>query len=178
MKRVFLHIKRLFAKFWYLFAISFAISPVALLIVLVVATAISIALFDDPAEAKDPADYFTEDELSKLQSGEVEDDEEFLALLAKYQTFKCPVKIDDITTWTSSQLTKEAFILNYEINDRRNRYVIDMNVAKSRALAQLDKENENVKRLVATNRSMIYRYWNRQTDEVEDVVLSTDELRS
>lgn len=178
MKRVFYHIKRLFRKFWFILMIAFAISPIMGLGVLIIATVVSMTLFSDPVEAKDPSDYFTEDELRMLQSGEVEDVEEFLALLAKYQTFECPVKVDNITTWTSSQLTKEAFILNYEINDRRNRYVIDMNVAKSRALAKLDKENENVKRLVATNRSMIYRYWNRQTDAVEDVVLSTDELRN
>lgn len=178
MKRVFSHIKRLFRKFWFFMFLAFAISPIIGLGILIVATVLSMALFSDPIDAKDPTDYFTEDELRKLQSGEVEDDEEFLALLAKYQTFECPVKIDNITTWTSSQLTKEAFILNYEINDRRNRYVIDMNVAKSKALAQLNIDNDNVKHLVATNRRIIHRYWNRQTGTTEDVVISTDELRN
>lgn len=179
MKRVFYHIMRLFRKFWYLLMIAFAISPIMGLGVLIIATVISMTLFGDPVEAKDPSDYFTEDELRMLQSGEVDDEEEYLTLLAKYQTYECPVKIDKITTWTSSAVTKESYIFNYEIYDRWHRYgEIDKDTVKSNLLSQIDKDGCHVKYIVATNRNLIFRYWNRETDTVEDIVISTDELRS
>ena len=179
MKRVFSHIKRLFRKFWFFLFFAFAISPIMGLGVLIIATTLSMALFSDPVDAKDPADYFTEEELRKIQSDEDVDDEEYLMLLAKYQSYECPVKVDQITTWTSSEVTKESFICNYEINDRWHRYgEIDMNVVKNNILAQIDKKGVNVQRIIATNRNMIYRYWNRQSETFEDVVLSIEELRS
>lgn len=179
MKRVFSHIKRLFRKFWFFLFFAFAISPIMGLGVLIIATVLSMALFSDPVDAKDPADYFTEEELRKIQSEEDVDDEEYLTLLAKYQSYECPVKVDQITTWTSSEVTKESFICNYEINDRWHRYgEIDMNVVKSNILAQIDKKGINVQRIIATNRNMIYRYWNRQSETFEDVILSIEELRS
>ena len=179
MKRVFSHIKRLFRKFWFFLFFAFAISPIMGLGVLIIATVLSMALFSDPVDAKDPADYFTEEELRKIQSEEDVDDEEYLSLLAKYQSYECPVKVDQITTWTSSEVTKDSFICNYEINDRWHRYgEIDMNVVKSNILAQIDKKGINVQRIIATNRNMIYRYWNRQSETFEDIVLSIDELRS
>lgn len=179
MKRVFSHIKRLFRKFWFFLFFAFAISPIMGLGVLIIATVLSMVLFSDPIDAKDPADYFTEEELRKIQSDEDVDDEEYLTLLAKYQSYECPVKIDQITTWTSSEVTKDSFICNYEINDRWHRYgEIDMNVVKSNILAQIDKKGINVQRIIATNRNIIYRYWNRQSETYEDVVLSIEELRS
>lgn len=179
MKRVFSHIKRLFRKFWFFLFFAFAISPIMGLGVLIIATVLSMVLFSDPIDAKAPADYFTEEELRKIQSDEDVDDEEYLTLLAKYQSYECPVKVDQITTWTSSEVTKNSYICNYEINDRWHRYgEIDMNVLKSNILAQIDKKGINVQRIIATNRNMIYRYWNRQSETFEDVVLSIDELRS
>ncbi len=179
MKRVFSHIKRLFRKFWFFLLFAFAISPIMGLGVLIIATVLSMALFSDPIDAKDPADYFTEEELRKIQSDEDVDDEEYLMLLAKYQSYECPVKVDQITTWTSSEVTKDSYICNYEINDRWHRYgEMDMNVLKSNILAQIDKKGINVQRIIATNRNMIFRYWNRQSETFEDVVLSIDELRS
>lgn len=179
MKRVFSHIKRLFRKFWFFLFFAFAISPIMGLGVLIIATVLSMAFFSDPIDAKDPADYFTEEELRKIQSDEDVDDEEYLTLLAKYLSYECPVKVDQITTWTSSEVTKDSFICNYEINDRWHRYgEIDMDVVKSNILAQIDKKGINVQRIIASNRNMIYRYWNRQSETFEDVVLSIDELRS
>jgi hypothetical protein len=116
MKRVFSHIKRLFRKFWFFLFFAFAISPIMGLGVLIIATVLSMALFCDPIDTKDPADYFTEEELRKIQSDEEVDDEEYLTLLAKYQSYECPVKVDKITTWTGSEVTKDSFVCNYEIN--------------------------------------------------------------
>jgi hypothetical protein len=148
------------------------------LCVLIIATVLSITLFSDPFDAKDPADYFTEEELRKIQSEEDVDDEEYLTLLAKFQSYECPIRVDKIITWTSSEVTKDSFICNYEINDRWHRYgEIDVNVLKNNILAEIDKEGYKVQHIIATNRNMIFRYWNRQTDTIEDVVFSVDELR-
>jgi hypothetical protein len=144
-----------------------------------VALIISMVFFNNFIEDKTPEDYFTEDEWRKIHTGESVDIEEYLILLAKYQTYECPVKVDKITTWTSSEVTSDSFICNYEINDRWHRYgEIDMNVVKSNILAQIDKKGINVQRIVATNRNMIFRYRNYRTGTIEDVILSNEELRS
>lgn len=178
MKRLLFHIVRLLRKFGFLMFLAFVISPISGIVVLAVATVISIMFFNDPVEEKDPEDYFTEEELRKIESDEEMDDEEYLTLLAKYQSYKCPVKIDKLTTWVSSEVTKDSYICNYEINNKNHKYgEIDMNVLKSSILSRIDKNDANAKRIVATNRNMVYRYWNRQTGTYEDIVLSTDELR-
>lgn len=177
MKKVIYHIVKLFRKFWVILGITLAISPIMLLIVLVVGTIVSMTMFDDYVEPKSPADYFTEEELRMIQSGEKMDDEDYLRLAVKYDAYECPVKIDPVTTWTSSELTKDAYICNYEINDKWHRYHTDVNVVRSKALASIDRSNKKVQCLIATNRSMILRYWNRQTNAVEDVVFTTDELK-
>lgn len=179
MKNLKLHIVRVFVKLWYLLIALFIISPIWCTIVFMVALIISMVFFNNFIEDKTPEDYFTEDEWRKIHTGESVDIEEYLILLAKYQTYECPVKVDKITTWTSSEVTNDSFICNYEINDRWRRYgEIDMNVVKSNILAQIDKKGINVQRIVATNRNMIFRYRNYRIGTVEDVILSNEELKS
>ncbi|MBQ3631425.1 MAG: hypothetical protein II949_09330 [Prevotella sp.] len=179
MKRVFSHIKRLLRKFWFILLLTFGASPFLWIIVLAVATAISMLFFDDPIEPKNPDDYFTEDELEKIQSGENLDHEEFLQLLAKYQCFECPVKVDKITTWKSSEVTRDSYICHYEINDKWHRYrEVDFSLVKESLLAQLDKKSYKVECVLATNRNVIFRYYNLQTETIEDVVLSKEDLMS
>ena len=179
MKKIIYHIVRLLRKFWFFLFLAAAISPFIGLCVFIIALIISLVFFSDSAEVKDPNDYFTEEELRKIQSGEDVDDEEYLTLLAKYQSYECPIKVDQITTWTSSEVTKESFICNYEINDRWHTYGdVDFGVVKNTILSDIDKGGYKVQRILATNRNLIYRYWNRQANTVEDVVLSEEDLRS
>ena len=179
MKKLIYHIVRLLRKFWFFLFLASAISPVIGLGVFIIALIISLIFFNDSAEVKNPKDYFTEEELRKIPSEEDVDDEEYLTLLAKYQSYECPIKVDQITTWTSSEVTKDSFICNYEINDRWHRYGdIDFGVVKDNILSELDKGGYKVQRILATNRNLIYRYWNRQTNTVEDIVLSEKDLRS
>lgn len=179
MKNLLLHIVRVISKLWFLLTIIFVISPLLGIIVFIVALIISMVFFNNFTEDINLEDYFTEEELRILQSDEEVDDEEYLVLLAKIQSYECPVKVDQITTWTSLEVSKDSFIYNYEINDRWHRYgEIDMNVVKSNILAQIDKNSGYLQRIIATNRNIIYRYWNHQTGTLEDVVLSIDELRS
>lgn len=157
----------------------FVISPLLGIIVFIVALIISMVFFNSFTEDINLEDYFTEEELRILQSDEEVDDEEYLVLLAKFQSYECPVKVDQITTLTSSEVTKDSFIYNYEINDRWRRYGdIDMSVVKSNIMAQIDKTNYNVQRIVATNRNIIFRYRNYRTGTVEDVIVLNEELKS
>lgn len=179
MKNLLLHIVRVISKLWFLLTIMFVISPLLGIIVFIVALIISMVFFNNLTEAKNPEDYFTEEEWRKIHSGESIDNEEYLILLAKYQTYECPVKVDEITTWTSSEITKDSFICNYEINDRWHRYgEIDMNIVKGNILDQIDKKGIKVQSIIATNRNMIFRYRNYRTGTIEDVILSNEELRS
>lgn len=179
MKKVFFHIVRLYRKFWFFLALAFIISPVIGLAVLIIATILSLALFDDPVEAKRLKDYFTEDELRKIQADEDLDDEESLHLIAKCQSYQCPVKVDRISTWTSSEVTEDAYICSYEINDKWHIYSeIDMEDLKKSILADLDKKSSWVQSIVATNRNLIFRYWNIQDETLGEVILSKEDLMS
>lgn len=178
MKKVVIHLVRVISKFWFILMIAGAISIVIGVGLLIVMTVISLIFFDNIVEEKNPEDYFTKEELNLIQSDEAADDEAYLSLLAKYQTFECPVKVDEITTWTSSQLTKDSFICHYEINDRWRRYgQINMDVVKNNIMNSLDKEGYKVKRIAATNRNLIFRYRNHQTGTIDDVVVSNEELK-
>ena len=178
MKKVFYHITRVFSKCWFIILLACTISPIVALGVLIIFTAVSMLFLSEPSEKKNPDDYFTEEDYNKMESGEDMDDEEYLSLVAKCQTFQCPKKVDQITTWTSSELTKDAFVYNYEINDRRHEYgLLNMNDLKNRILSRIDKQNDKIRRIVATNRNLVFRYRNYQENTIEDVVLSVDELR-
>ena len=177
MKRVLSHIKRLFRKFWFLLLLVFGASPFLWILIIVVATVISMLFFSDPVEPKNPDDFFSKEDLKHLESGERLEHEEFLQLLAKYQSYLCPVRVDKITTWTSSEVTKDAYICHYEINDRWHRYrEIDMEIVKDNLLAQLDKSSYKVECVIATNRKVIFRYYNCNTETIDDVILSKEEL--
>ena len=179
MKRAFYHLSRVWGKYWFIILLSSTISIFIGLAVLVLMTSLSMAFADDPVAEKDINDYFTEEELRYINNDEAADDETYLKLLAKYQSYECPQKVDEITTWTSSELTKDSFICHYEINDRWRKYgKIDMNVVKQNILNTIDKGGYKVQRIVATNRNMIFRYWNCQERSYSDIVLSNDELKS
>ena len=181
MKKVFSHIKRVFLKLWFILLLAFAISPIIGLGVFIIAVFISLVFFNDPIEKMKPEEYFTEDELKKIQSNEDDncDDDEYLTLLAKYQSYECPVKINQITTWINSEVTTDSFICNYEINDKWHQYDdIDMTNLKQIILSQIDRDNYQVKSLIATNRNIIHRFRNCQTMACEDIVISKDELQS
>ncbi len=173
------HAKRVFRKFWILIIILGVIQIFFGLGAFIVLLVISMMFFDNFPEEKKPEDYYTEEEWCKIHSNEAsQDDEEYLSLLARFQTYECPVKVDAITTWTSSELTKESFICHYEVNDKRGKYgEIEMEKVRKDILDSIDKDGYKVQRIVATNRNMIFRYYNVQTETVEDIVLSTDELK-
>lgn len=96
MKRFFAHFMRIIRKFWFILLIIAPISPVFFLGVLIMMTTISMIFFNDPvdieAEVEDLMSNFTEEELEIIFADKVDEkvsDEEYLGLIAKYQSYVC-----------------------------------------------------------------------------------------
>lgn len=179
MKKVIYHITRVFSKCWFIILLACTISPIVGLSVLILFTIISMVFSSEPVEEKNIDDYFTDEDMKKMDKAEELDDDEYLTLVAKFQTYQCPKKVDPITTWTSSELTKDAYVYNYEINDKKHMYcLLDMNDLKNQILSKIDKQNDKIQRIIASNRNLVFRYRNYQKNTIDDVVLTTNELRS
>ena len=180
MKRVLSHAKRLFKNHELLWILSFCILNVFALIVFFVFVVISLLYFSDPIEKVNPEKYFTKDELKKLESGKYDDNEEYLRLQAKVQTFNCPIKLEDgITIWNGSEVTNDAFINNYEIKFKwYHTGEIDFDILRNNIVKTLNREDEIVQCIAATNRKMIFRYHIRKTNTIEDIVISAAELNN
>ena len=179
MKKVIYHITRVFSKCWFIILLACTISPIVALGVLILFTIISMVFSSEPVEEKNIDDYFTDEDMKKMDKAEELDDDEYLTLVAKFQTYQCPKKVDPITTWTSSELTKDAYVYNYEINDKKHMYrLLDMNDLKNQILSKIDKQNDKIQRIIASNRNLVFRYRNYQKNTIDDVVLTANELRS
>ena len=177
MKKLFLHIKRLFKKFWFVVFFFFAISLIHWLIALVLMTIISLLFFDNIVDVDAILENFTDKQLEIILSEEMDEnvtDDDYLTLLARYQSFFCPKKIDRTTIWTSSEVTKEAYIFNYEL---KGNDPIATDEQKKKIFAQINTNGVHVKRLVNSNRQLVFRYTYRQTGETIEIVFTTDELR-
>ena len=179
MKKVIYHITRVFSKCWFIILLACTISPIVAFGVLILFTIISMVFSSEPVEEKNIDDYFTDEDMKKMDKAEELDDDEYLTLVAKFQTYQCPKKVDQITTWTSSELTKDAYVYNYEIFDKWHKYgELNLMDLKNRILAGIDKQNVNIQRIIASNRNLVFRYRNYQKNTIEDVVLTANELRS
>lgn len=179
MKQIIYHLTRVFAKCWFIILLACTISPIVGLGVLILFTIISMVFSSEPVEEKNIDDYFTDEDMKKMDKAEELDDDEYLTLVAKFQTYQCPKKVDPITTWTSSELTKDAYVYNYEINDKKHMYrLLDMNDLKNQILSKIDKQNDKIQRIIASNRNLVFRYRNYQKNTIDDVVLTANELRS
>ena len=177
MKKLFLHIKRLFRKFWLVLIFLFAISFVHGLIALVIMTTISMLFFDNIVDVDAILENFTEEQLEIIFSEEMDEnvtDDDYLTLLASYQSFFCPKKVDRKTIWISSMVNDDAYIYCYEIKGNNP---ISIEQQKKRILAQININGVQVKRLVNSNRNLVFRYTYCQTDETVEIVFTTDELR-
>ena len=83
MKKLFLHIKRLFRKFWFVIFCVSAISIVFGVILLVVMTIISLLFFDNIVDVDAILENFTEEQLDIILSEEMDEnvtDDDYLTL--------------------------------------------------------------------------------------------------
>jgi len=177
MKRLVLHVKRLFRKFWFIIFFCFAISMVFGAGILIIMTAISMLFFSDPVDIKGILKNFTDEELEIILSekdNETVSDDNYFEILARYQTFLCPKKVDRITTWIGSEVTDSAYIQKYEL---KNNPELSTELLKQNILASINKDSVAAKRAVRSNRSLNFEYTNRNTGESSTIVITTDDLK-
>lgn len=177
MRKLFLHIKRLFRKFWFIIFLPFSISPIIGIGVLIALTTVSMLFFDDIVDYDSIMENFTNEQLEIIFSEGMDEnvcDDDYLTLLARYQTYICPKKIGRGCTWTGSSLTDEAYIFSYEL---KNNEPISTKEQKERIFPQINTDGVHVKRLVNSNRKLVFRYTYRKTGETVEIVFSVDELR-
>ncbi len=145
---------------------------------------ISLLFFRDPLEPIDMEEVlqeFTEEELSIINDVNMDEnvtDEEYLTLLARFQCFICPRRVDSATIWNGTEMTKEDYIYQYELNDHYrwlNKSFEDG--LKKRILSEIDTKGVHAQRLIRTNRNLIYRYWLRYAGGYTDIVISPQELQ-
>ena len=184
MKKLVLHIKRLFRKFWLYIIFMFGLSGVIGLLNLIIMIIISLLFFRDPLEPIDMdavLQEFTDEELSIIEAVEMDEtvtDEQYLTLLARFQCFICPRRVDSATIWNGTEMTKEDYIYQYELNDHYrwlNKSFEDG--LKKRILSEIDTKGVHAQRLIRTNRNLIYRYWLRYAGGYTDIIISPQELQ-
>ena len=184
MKKFFAHFMRIIRKFWFFLLIIAPISPIFFLGVLIIMTVISMLCFSDPVDVEsaveDLMNHFTEDELEIIFAEKVDEkvsDEEYLALVARYQCYVCPKKLDSVTTWVGSEVNKQAYTYNYELNDRKIEG-FDIEKQKESIRASINKKNVQTSRVINSGRNFIFRYIYKNSGEIVDVVFTNEELRN
>lgn len=184
MRKFILHVKRLFRKYWFYIIFMFAMSPIIGLANLIIMITISLLFFRDPMEPIDAEavmQEFTEEELSIIDGETMNEnvtDEEYFLLLARFQNFICPKRVDSVTIWNGSEVKRDAYIYNYELNDQSKWYNKRFEDGlKERILSEIDTKGVHAQRLIRTNRDLVYRYWYRHASGYTDVVITSIELQ-
>ena len=176
MKRLVLHVKRLFRKFWFIIFLGFAISWLSGIIVFGLMIVISMLFFSDPVDVKGILENFTEEQLEIIFANEVDEDvsdDDYFTILARYQTYLCPKKADGITTWICSEVTDTAYVQKYELKNNEH---ISKEVLKQNLLASINKNSVAAKRAVRSNRNLNFTYTYRNTGESFTIVITPSEL--
>ena len=179
MRRVYLHVKRLFKRDWFIILIVSSISFVYGIGLVIVMTIISMAFFKDPVDIDAILENFTDEELEMIQAEYLDEnvtDEEYLTTMAKYQSYMSPKKIDYLTTRIGAESTNESYILIYEV--KRKIESVSENSLKESILANINKSCVLTQRIVRSNKNMIFRYTYRNTENSFDIVISNDELKA
>lgn len=179
MKRVILHSKKVFGNHWFIILVASSISIFIGIGLFFLFLIYSLIFTQDPISVNDILNSFTEEELAIIFNDKVDEkvnDDEYLSLVARYQSYVCDnKKIDEITTWVGSAVNKEAFIYLYELNDKRIEG-FDIDKQKEGIRNSLDKNNVQTSRIINSGRSLIFRYTFKYSGEINDVIFSNEEL--
>ena len=177
MKKLFLHLKRLFKKFWFVIFFVFAISfPIGLLL-LAVMTIISMIFFDNIVDVDDLLENFTEEQLEIILSDKIDErasDDEYFKILAEYQSYFCPKKADRITIWTGVEAKDDAYIHYYELKKEME---ISKDALKEKILDQVNKSGVQTQRLIRSNKKLVFYYTYCKSGETFDITITPDELK-
>lgn len=177
MKKLFLHLKRLFKKFWFVIFFVFATSfPIGLLL-LALMTIISMIFFDNIVDVDDLLENFTEEQLEIILSDKIDErasDDEYFKILAEYQSYFCPKKADRITIWTGAEAKDDAYIHYYEL---KKEIEISKDALKVKILNQVNKSGVQTQRLIRSNKKLVFYYTYRKSGKTFDITITPDELK-
>lgn len=179
MKRVILHSKKVIVNHWFIILLACAVSFVIGILVFLAFLLYSLGFTEDPVDVDDVLNEFTEDELTIILAEEMDvnvSDDEYLNLLARYQSYFCPKKIDYLTTWIGSENTNEAYIMTYDIKKEIDGF--DVNAQKEKIRNSINPNCIQSIRLVRSNKNMVFRYTNTNTGKTFDIVVTSNELKA
>lgn len=179
MKRVFLHSMKVMGKHWFWILVGSAISwPIGIGVFLLFLI-FSLIFSEDPVSISEIKKAFTKRELAIVSAKTVNEnvtDEEYLTLLARYQTFLCPRKVDSITTWVGSEVTDGYYIMNYEL--KKSADGIDLDVLKRNILNDINPKCVQSIRLIRSNKDMVFKYTCPNTGDTFSIVVTSNELKA
>lgn len=177
MKRLFLHSKNVFRNHWFIICIAWAVSFILGIGLFILLLAYSLAFKEDPVDVNDILNTFTEEELGIVLDETVDEnisDEDYLTLLARYQSYFCPKKVDYMTMWMGSEVTDTSYIMYYEV--KKNFEAIDQIVLRENILSQINRNSVQAIRIARSHMNMVFKYTDRKTCESFDIVISNQEL--
>lgn len=177
MKRVFLHSKKVIANHWFILLLAGSVSFVFGIGLFIILLVYSLMFGKDPVDVNDVLDKFTEEELAIVLADTVDEnvsDEEYLQLLARYQSYFCPKKVDYMTTWLGAEVTKDSYILYYEV--KKNFDSIVEEKLRENIRSQINKSSVQAIRLARSNMNMIFRYTDRKSGKTLDIAFTSKEL--
>lgn len=177
MKRVFLHSKRVIGNHWFIICITGAVSFVFGIGLFLIFLVYSLYFKDDPVDVNDLMNTFTEEELNIALADTVDEnvsDEEYLQILARYQSYFCPRKIDKFTKWEGSAVNNDSYTMYYEVS--KNYEAVDHGELKEIILSQINKNSVQAIRLVRSHRNLVFRYTSSKSGEYFDIVVNNQEL--
>ena len=179
MKRVFLHSKRVIGNHWFIICIAGAVSFVFGIGLFLIFLVYSLCFKDDPVDVDDLMNNFTEEELNIALADTVDEsvpDEDYLQILAKYQSYFCPKKIDRITKWVGSEVNNDSYTMFYELS--KGYETIDQDKLKQSILSQINKYSVQTTRVARSHRNLVFRYTSRKSGEFFDIVVNNRELKA
>lgn len=179
MKRVILHSKKVIRNHWFIICIAGAVSFVYGIIAFLAFLIYSMNFTEDPVDVNDIMKEFTEEELGIVLADTMDEnvsDEEYFTLLARYQSYFCPKKVDRVTTWVGSEVTEDSYIMSYEIKKEIEGFSAD--VLKDNILKEINPNCVQTIRLVRSGKNMVFRYTNTSTYDSFDIVITPNDLKA
>lgn len=179
MKRVILHSKKVIRNHWFIICIAGAVSFIFGIIAFLAFLIYSMNFTEDPVDVNEIMEEFTEEELGIVLADTMDEnvsDEEYFTLLARYQSYFCPKKVDRVTTWVGSEVTEDSYIMSYEIKKEIEGFSAD--VLKDNILKEINPNCVQTIRLVRSGKNMVFRYTNTSTYDSFDIVITPNDLKA
>lgn len=179
MNRVILHSKKVVSNHWFIICIAGAVSIVYAIIAFLAFLIYSMNFTEDPVDVNDLMEEFTEEELQIVLADTMDvnvSDEEYFTLLARYQSYFCPKKVDSVTTWVGSEVTEDAYIMNYEIKKEIEGFSAD--VLKNNIMKDINPNCVQTIRLVRSGKNLVFRYTFTSNYKSFDIVITPNELKA